>query len=219
MIASHIHDALAQVQVLQQKILERQRFRGYSGQARLSAGSLALLGAACMASSAMPPTPRAHLLGWGLVFVAAVCINYGSLLYWFVTAQGLDREIRTLRPTLDVFPPLIVGGLLTLVMVRHGHYAYLFGIWMSLFGLANCASRHVLPPHMSLVGGFYIASGALCLCTPAGDFLNPWPMGLVFGVGEWAGGLLMVYDQPTSARRPQRRTASPAEGTTYGDGV
>ena len=50
MIANHIHDALAQVRELQQRILERQRFRGYSGEARMSAGTFALVGAWIMAS-------------------------------------------------------------------------------------------------------------------------------------------------------------------------
>lgn len=44
MIANHIHDALAQVRELQKNILDKQRFKGYSGRARAIAGSVALVG-------------------------------------------------------------------------------------------------------------------------------------------------------------------------------
>ncbi len=48
MIANHIHHALAQVRELQQKILEGQRFKGYSGRARAICGVAALAAAAFM---------------------------------------------------------------------------------------------------------------------------------------------------------------------------
>jgi hypothetical protein len=34
---------------------------------------------------------------------------------------------------------------------------------------------------------------AFLLWPPA--FLNPWPMGIVFLLGEWAGGFILHYDQ------------------------
>ena len=118
MIANHIHDALAQVRELRQRILERQRFRGYSGGARMLAGALALVGAWIMAWESYPRDPYAHLLGWGMVFCLALFTNYGSLLYWFAKDAGLDGDVRMLLPTVEVFPPLIVGGLLTLEPIR-----------------------------------------------------------------------------------------------------
>ena len=58
MIVNHIHQALAQVQELQQKVLEKQRFKGYSGRARAISGTLALLAAPIMASAYFPKTPQ-----------------------------------------------------------------------------------------------------------------------------------------------------------------
>jgi len=33
------------------------------------------------------------------------------------------------------------------------------------------------------------------LLLPQASFMNPWPMGLVFFLGEWAGGLLLYFDE------------------------
>ena len=49
------------------------------------------------------------------------------------------RDIRRLKPASDAIPPLFVGGLLSLVMIIHHQYDYLYGIWMCHFGLANLA--------------------------------------------------------------------------------
>jgi hypothetical protein len=219
MIANHIHDALAQVRELQQRILERQRFRGYSGGARICAGTFALIGAWIMSWEGYPRDAYAHLLGWGTVFFLAILTNYGSLLYWFAKDAGLNGDVRRLRPTIEVFPPVIVGGLLTLVMMLEGHYDYLFGIWMSLFGLANIASRQVLPHKMGLVGCFYIACSAVCLFSPVRSFLNPWPMGIVFFIGELAGGMLLSLDQKAVSPRMKQQTVTTVEEESYGNEI
>ena len=48
MIANHIHDALGQVRRLQELVLDRHMFRGYSGKARLACGAMTLLAAMAM---------------------------------------------------------------------------------------------------------------------------------------------------------------------------
>ena len=197
-----IQEALAHVRELQQAVLERQRFQGYSGRARIASGSIALVAAAVMASPLYPVNEFAHVLGWGAVFVAALLLNGIALLWWFLHDPVAHRDVRTLRPTLDVIPPLIVGGLLTATMIAYGQYQYLFGVWMCLFGLTNMASRMVLPKLIWVVGAFYIAAGAICLMAPHPDFLNPWPMGIVFCAGEWVGGLVLHYDGTRNVESP-----------------
>lgn len=193
MIANHIYHALEQVRDLQQKILEGQRFKGYSGRARAVCGTLALLAAFVMSSSHFPQTTRAHALGWGMVALIGVLLNFGALIQWFLFDPGVKRDIRRLKPTLDALPAIVVGGVLTTLMLMHGHHEYLFGIWMSLFGLANLASRHVLPKRIWMVGTYYIFCGTACLLAPMNLFQNPWPMGIVFFVGEWVGGVILHF--------------------------
>lgn len=145
-----------------------------------------------------PQTPSAHILGWGFVFIVALLINYGALIWWFLSDTQTKRDWRCLKPVIDVFPSLFVAGVLTIVFISKGEYHYLFGIWMCLFALANLASRHVLPSTIWGIGAFYLLSGTFCLLSANEySFLNPWPMGIVFFVGEWAGGIILFfYRQP-----------------------
>lgn len=204
-----IQDALEQVRQLQQVIVDRLRFTGFSGPTRAISGTTALLAAAVMASPIYPQTTEAHLIGWLSVLAVALALNGGALVYWFITDLDVKRDVRRLGPVLDVLPPLGVGAMLTVALVLHNQHDLLFGIWMGMFGLTHLASRHVLPRAVMLVGLFYIACGALWLFTPNASFLNPWIMGLVFCAGEWTGGAILYWDdrrldRARAARRPER---------------
>jgi hypothetical protein len=195
-----IHDALEQVDRLRELILERRQFHGFSGPARLASGLAALAGAAVLASGAVPATPWAHLTGWGAVLLVALAANYGALAHWFFSDPAARRDLLALKPAVDVIPALAVGGLLGLALVRAGHFDLLPGTWMCGYGLAHTACRLSLPPANYLVGLGYLVCGAACLLAPGVTFLNPWPMGLVFGVGETLGGWILIQQRRQSAR-------------------
>ena len=199
MIASHIHHALAQVQELKMRVLNSQRFQGYSGRCRAVGGTLALLACLIMGASWYPATTTAHLAGWGIVFVCAVLANYSAVLYWFLFQPDVQRDVRRLMPAVDALPSLVVGGLLTGVLVLNAQYDLLFGTWMCMYGLTNLSARNTLPGALWPLGVFYIVCGAFCLLTPWVTHLNPWPMGLVFGVGEWAGGFIFHKNRVSDA--------------------
>lgn len=215
MIASHIHDALRQVQELKQKILEKQRFKGYSGRARALSGTAALVAAACLSFTAIPRTVPVHFLAWYAVFMFSVLLNFGAIIYWFLLDPGAGRDLKRLRPVIDVLPPLAVGGILTFTLVLDGRYEYLFGTWMCLYGLANLAGRHTLPKHIAWIGLYYIAAGAVNLTVMRQPFLNPWPMGLVFFLGEWIGGILLHYDEAERFPLPHFLQKEPYHAKTH----
>lgn len=194
MISNQIHHALAQVRELQQTIIEKQRFKGYSGRARAISGTLALLAALFMSLPTYPETNASHLLGWTIIFLIGLLLNFGVLIHWFLFDPKVHRNIRRLKPTMDAFPSLFVGAVLTFAMVLANEHRFLFGIWMSLFGLANLASHHVLPRKIWVVGMFYLACGVMFLLKPDIPFTNPWPVGIVFFVGEWIGGIVLHFD-------------------------
>jgi len=194
-IANHIHDALEQVRTLQEFILEKRLFRGYSGAARLAAAAAVLLGTCILASDRVPRDPQAHLIGWGVVCGVALLVNYLFLLYWFLFDEGVRRNPVMLKPALDAFPALIVGAALSAAVVRIGAYDCLFGVWMCLYGLAQAAYRQALPPGVYALGLGYIACGIYCLLSPHVSFVNPWPMGVVFFLGEAAGGYILLMRQ------------------------
>lgn len=194
MIASHIHDALAQVRELQRNILDKQRFKGYSGRARAIAGTGTLMAATFLSFSGYPGTVKAHLVVWAIVFAFGLILNYGALIHWFLFDPSVRRDFRKLRPTFEALPGFFVGGALTFALVESGQVQLLFGMWMSLFGLICLATRHLLPRIYWVVGVFYLACGVCFLFVANLTFLNPWPMGLVFFIGEWLGGFIFHYD-------------------------
>ena len=199
MIASHIHDALGQVRRLQELVLEKHMFRGYSGKARLACGALTLLAAAALSSRWMPATPAAHLAGWCVLLAAALLVNYGALALWFLFDRDVQRDWHRLKPAVDALPALAGGAVLTVALAAGGQYDYLFGCWMLFYGLAQTAYRKSLPSGIYLVGLCYLACGAmllLCRCVP---FTQPWPMALVFILGETAGGLLLHREKRKEA--------------------
>ncbi|NQV32675.1 MAG: hypothetical protein HQ515_08280 [Phycisphaeraceae bacterium] len=190
MIASHIHHALAQVQELKVRVLNSQQFTGYSGRCRAVGGTIALCTPLVLGATWFPQTTTAHLWAWALVSCCAILANYSAVLYWFLFHSDVERDIRRLMPTVDAFPSLGVGGILTGALIRNGQHDLLFGMWMCLYGLTNLSARYTLPKALWPLGVFYIACGATCLCVPWVSFTSPWPMGLVFGVGELAGGFI-----------------------------
>ena len=195
MISRQVHHALRQVRELKLRVLNAERFTGYSGRCRAVGGTIALVAAAVMSASWFPRTTGAHLAGWCSVLALSVLANYSAVLHWFLFHPEVKRDPRRLMPTVDALPSLAVGGLLSLFLIRNGQYDALFGTWMCLYGLTNLSTRRVLPKALWPLGFFYIGSGALCLFLPGLSFTDPWPMGLVFGLGEWAGGLIFHHNR------------------------
>ncbi len=192
----HVHQALAQVQAMRRHVIEKQRFKGYSGRARAMGGTLALAAAAWLAARPAHGD-RFSLLIWVCVALVSIALNYGAVLVWFLSDPQVERQTRRLKPVVEVIPAITVGGILTLAFLRDGVFAYLPAVWMLLFGLANLASRHVLPKGIGWVGLLYLAAGATFLfAAPRQGLSNPWPMGIVFFVGEWLGGLVLHFDGP-----------------------
>ncbi len=195
MIASHVHDALGQVRRLRGLILDRRAFRGYSGPARILAGMVALTGAAVLAILRFRDLPGAHLAGWACVLAVALALNYGALLRWFLRDPDCAQRLANLRPAIDALPALATGAALSLALVVHRDFDLLFGTWMVCYGLAHIPYRQSLPFGNYLVGLGYVGAGAVCLLWPGLSFTNPWPMGLVFGVGEMTGGAILYLDR------------------------
>lgn len=204
MVANHIHDALAQIRTLQQFLIERNMFKGYSGTARIVSGAAALAGAIVMAGNWFPPNPWHHLIGWTAVLAAGLAANYGALLLWFLFGREAGRNPLTLSPALDALPALAVGAALSLALVMRENFDLLFGTWMTLYGVAQVAYRNSLPRGIYEIGIFYIVCGAACLLTPSVSFTSPMPMGMVFFVGELAGGIVLVRaHRRTSEQEPK----------------
>jgi hypothetical protein len=188
MIANHIHDALGQVRRLQSLILEKRKFTGFSGTARMLGGSIALLGCALM--SFFRNQFAVQLAGWVCFLIIALLLNYGALMLWFVQLPKHQRNLQSIVPAFEAVPPLAVGALLSAALLLRGEPNLLFGAWMCLYGLANTAYRTSLPKAIWYLGLYYLACGTVFLMLPGETFFNPLPAGIVFLIGEWIGGVI-----------------------------
>lgn len=199
MLVPHVHRALEQVRDIRERVIDRQLFGGYSGPARMAGGCVALLAAVMLSLETVPATAEAHLIGWGIACLAAFSINAGALFRWYLRRAGGKRKIEDLRPVIDSVAPLVVGGIVTWVLIGIEAFDVMCGVWMCVFGLVNIASRHALPKATWHLGWFYIACGAFYLFVwPDRSFINPWPMGIVFFLGECAGGTVFSRSRVTA---------------------
>ncbi len=209
MVVSHVHDAVAQVKRLRELILDKQVFRGFSGRARMAGGAAVMGAFGLLLSPGVPRTVPAHLAVWAGVLALALAFNFGALAHALLSDSSFRRNPARIRPALDVLPPLAVGGLLSLSLIRAGQHDLLFGAWMTLYGLTHLACRHSLPKANYVVGLYYLACGAIQCLRPAPSFLDPWPMALAFIPGELAGGwVLASLRRSPSARAVTDRGAS-----------
>ena len=195
----HIHHALDQVRELRARVIENQEFRGYSGWARGTGGVLALLLAVVVSLPWYPQTILSHFWAWGILAAVAGLLNYCALGAWYLKQE--DRELAMLRPAVDALPPLAAGGVLTALLHYHGAHDLLFVVWMVVFGLVNMSSRRSLPMAIWYLGIYYLSCGALLALTiPEISFTNPWPMAIVFFVGELLGGYFFRHQLQSRTR-------------------
>ena len=195
MTAQQVRQAIAEVRELKDHIIERKRFRGYSGIARALGGLLAIVTAAILSSSHYPRSAYLHAPAWGALALAGFLINGTALLRWFLSDPEVGRDARRLIPVFYALPPFLVGCALTLSMLLHENYHYLFGVWMCCYGLTNLSQNQVLPSSIRVVGLFYIICGIVILTIWRVPFINPWPMGIVFFIGELWGGTIFYLNR------------------------
>lgn len=151
-------------------------------------GSVAILGCAVM--SFFSSSFTAQLIGWGIILMASLALNYGALLLWFVQLPERRRTVAEVSPVLDAVPPLAVGAVLSVALLLRGPPDLLFGSWMCFYGLAHTSSRKALPRENGFLGFYYLVCGAFFLLWSGISFTNPLPAGIVFLIGEWVGGAI-----------------------------
>lgn len=191
---ANVHQALAQVREIHTHLLNKQRFKGYSGRARALGGCVGLLAGMVLWRLGSYSDSFAVLV-WTLVAWAGVSLNYGAVILWYLKEPEESRKLQRLKPAAEALPTLLVGAVLTFLFWREGLDRQLPAVWMLLFGLANWTTRHSLPRRSAWLGVYYLACGLSVIAFKSLQGLsNPWPMTTIFFVGEWAGALIFHFD-------------------------
>jgi hypothetical protein len=151
------------------------------------------MGVTALAATALART-RATETEWLAVWLgaSALALTIGG---WSMAVKARRAGTSVLsysgrRFVLSYVPPLVVGGLLTLVLVRAGLYGALPGTWLLLYGTGVVTGGAFSVRVVPIMGLCFMALGALALFAPPewGD----WLMALGFGGLHIIFGLIIA---------------------------
>ncbi|HUZ13617.1 MAG TPA: hypothetical protein VMU93_12280 [Caulobacteraceae bacterium] len=184
---SDLERALAEIGAIRSQIARGAQFHGLGPTTFAATALLAFLAAAGQARWIAPADVGAFLALW----IAVAAVSAGVIAFEMVArsrrlhSQLADEMIA--GAVTQFLPAAAVGALLTLVMLRFSAQGLwmLPGLWQIVFGLGVFASCRFLPRAMALVGGWYVATGVVCIALAQGPgAFSPWAMGVPFGVGQ-----------------------------------
>ena len=168
-------------------------YRGYRAPFVAASGCLALLGAWLQPAAPADVPFRTFVLYWCALAAVSLTLVAVSLTLDFLRGSAMDRR-KTWSAIGQFLPCLGAGFLLTWTVYFRSPelIPYLPGLWSILFSLGVFASTPYLPSWIPLVASFYLAAGLVLLSLASrGASLNPWGMGLTFGVGQFLGALIL----------------------------
>jgi len=185
--------ALSQISEIHGHLARSEVYRGLHPAPVMLTGVLALAAAAAephVIGPAEAGLPFVHY--WiGVAALSAVACGAFILYNYCFREDGFSR--RRTRKVLAQFLPCLAAGIAVtagLAYVHTGGIGWLPGFWAVLFSLGIFAARPSLPRAIGFVGLFYLGAGSLLL------WLEPrldigWGMGLTFGIGQLAAGLVL----------------------------
>jgi hypothetical protein len=149
---------------------------------------LTAIGAAIFAS--VQSSEAAWLRIWTAEAVIALLIALFSTLHKTRVTGIPLRSGPTKKFCLGLLPPLLAGAMLTLVLQMEGLYSALPGTWLLLYGAAFVAAGAYSIRIVPVLGGCFMAAGAVALLAPEtwGDPL----LGLGFGGLHLGFGLVIA---------------------------
>src|SRR2546423_6835328 len=172
-----LHDrAMDNLRYIRETMERATPFTGISGLGEIAIGATALVASVI---AAQQPAFKAWLAIWlaeGLI----------SLL---IAGWSMDRKARAVQMPLvsgpgrkavfSLSPPLIAGGLLTIVLVRAGLTNAIPGVWLLLYGTGVITGGMFSVGEVAAMGLCFIGLGAIALFSPPA-FAN-WFMAVGFG--------------------------------------
>jgi hypothetical protein len=151
------------------------------------------MGVTALAAAAWART-RASETEWLVVWLgaSALALTIGG---WSMAVKARRAGTSVMsysgrRFVLSYVPPLAVGGLLTLVLVRAGLYSALPGTWLLLYGTGVVTGGAFSVRVVPIMGLCFMALGAVALLAPPG--WGDWLMALGFGGLHIIFGLIIA---------------------------
>jgi hypothetical protein len=162
-------------------------FTAVPGWGGVAMGLTALAAAAVARSS---PRENEWLIVWLIASVVALTIGGWSMALKARRAGTSVFSYSGRRFVLSYVPPLAVGALLTLVLVRAGLYSPLPGTWLLLYGTGVVTGGAFSVRVVPVMGLCFMALGTLAFLVPPG--WGDWLMAMGFGGLHIIFGLIIA---------------------------
>jgi hypothetical protein len=183
-----LHDrAMDNLRYIRETMERATAFTGISGWGEIAIGITALLATAI---SALQSTFNA----WLAIWIAE------GLISLLIAGWSMDRKSRAIdmplgsgpgrKAVFSLTPPLIAGGLLTIVLVQAGLTNAIPGVWLLLYGTGVITGGMYSVRVVPIMGLCLMALGALALFSPPA-FAN-WFMAAGFGGLHLVFGAIIV---------------------------
>lgn len=183
-----LHDrAMDNLRYIRETMERATAFTGISGWGEIAIGVTAL---SASAAAALQSTFNA----WLAVWIAE------GLISLLIAGWSMDRKARAIelplgsgpgrKAVFSLTPPLIAGGLLTIVLVQSGLTNAIPGVWLLLYGTGVITGGMYSVRVVPIMGLCFMALGALALFSPPA-FAN-WFMAAGFGGLHLVFGAIIV---------------------------
>jgi hypothetical protein len=192
-----LREALAQISEIHAQIARTEVFRGYRSFTVALSGLFAV-GAAVL-QPLLVPLPAADVGGYLKLWVGAALASMAAAgaEMWHRARQSRSPMARRLTwLAIEQFLPCVAAGFVATaaIVAKAVELAWILpGLWFLLFGLGIFASFRLLPRQVFFVGVYYLACGGLCLGAGPERALQPWTMGLSFGVGQLFAATILYF--------------------------
>src|SRR5258705_4313927 len=151
-------------------------FRGIAGWGEVAIGVSAFLASVLAAQ-------QSSFRAWLTVWFAE------GLISLLIAGWSMDRKARAVqmplmsgpgrRAVFSLLPPILAGGLITIVLVRAGLTNAIPGVWLLLYGTGVVTGGRFSVPVVPLMGLCFLSLGALSLFAPPA--FADWFMAAGFG--------------------------------------
>jgi hypothetical protein len=194
--------ALAEIDAIRSQLAKGERFQGLGPTAFAATAVLAAF--AAVAQGMFLPAALDHIATYLALWIAVATVAAGVIGY-----EMKDRTRRLhshlaqemiIAAVLQFLPAFVTAALLTLVLVFFAPQCLWMtpGLWQIAFGIGVFASCRFLPRLMVLVGGWYVATGLVCIALAQGTHaLSPYAMGLPFGFGQLLVAVALRFSEAT----------------------
>ncbi len=196
-INMEIHRALDQISQIHEHLARTEVCREVRAIPVCLSG-IAGLAAAFLQNRLFPqPTSAQFVLFWSAVAALCLIVGGAGILYNYVKQKSALARRQTRMILGQIAPSIVAGVLVTLAAAGSPSFGaeLLPGLWACLFSLGIFAARPYLPRIIGWVALFYLLAGAILLGLAGYHLsLSPWGMGLTFGIGQFASGLVLFWD-------------------------